>query len=248
MAAHAAVGQPSVPPSRHSLHGRRRQVRADRPATSQQRRRRGFRLRHCLQRVGRSQADAFWASECEAIRSQGPSASSSIVGNPRGFGGHELISPSDSGPYGLIIRILYESQGIDWRKKIHIIDSFPVVKSMVASSNAIGGRCRDLCGIAEVQGAVRITRLLSTVSTAVNVLRHALALGAYAGSKGLHQGGERTHFLDRSLRANGRRWPGAMQRSYSSISTHFCPSNRCSCSALNALRSSGVVFRTILGR
>lgn len=52
--------------------------------------------------------------------------------------GHEFISPSDSRPYGSIIRNLYESQGIDWRKKIHIIDSFPVAKSMVAASNAIG--------------------------------------------------------------------------------------------------------------
>lgn len=51
---------------------------------------------------------------------------------------HEFVSPSDSRPYGAIIRALYEDQGIDWRKRIHVVDFFPMVKEIVAKTDAIG--------------------------------------------------------------------------------------------------------------
>lgn len=51
---------------------------------------------------------------------------------------YTFVSPSDSRPYGAIIKGFYESQGIDWRTRLHIIDYFPVVRRIVASSDAIG--------------------------------------------------------------------------------------------------------------
>jgi DNA-binding transcriptional LysR family regulator len=51
---------------------------------------------------------------------------------------YDLISPSDSRPFGAIIRQIYESQGIEWRAHLHVIDYFPIVRRIVASSNAIG--------------------------------------------------------------------------------------------------------------
>jgi DNA-binding transcriptional LysR family regulator len=51
---------------------------------------------------------------------------------------YTFVSPSDSRPFGAVIKGLYESQGIDWRTKLHIIDYFPIVRRIVASSDAIG--------------------------------------------------------------------------------------------------------------
>ena len=51
---------------------------------------------------------------------------------------YDFVSPSDSRPFGAIIRNLYESRGIEWRTRIHVIDYFPVVRRIVATSNAIG--------------------------------------------------------------------------------------------------------------
>lgn len=51
---------------------------------------------------------------------------------------HDFVAPSDSRPYGLVIRELYESHGVDWRKHLHIIDNFSIVRQIVATSDAIG--------------------------------------------------------------------------------------------------------------
>jgi DNA-binding transcriptional LysR family regulator len=51
---------------------------------------------------------------------------------------YDFVSPSDSRPFGAIIRNLYESRGIEWRTRVHVIDYFPVVRRIVATSNAIG--------------------------------------------------------------------------------------------------------------
>ena len=51
---------------------------------------------------------------------------------------YDFVSPSDSRPYGAVIRQLYESQGVEWRTRLHVIDYFPIVRRIVASSNAIG--------------------------------------------------------------------------------------------------------------
>jgi DNA-binding transcriptional LysR family regulator len=50
----------------------------------------------------------------------------------------DFVSPSDSRPFGAIIRQIYESQGVEWRTRLHVIDYFPIVRRIVASSNAIG--------------------------------------------------------------------------------------------------------------
>jgi len=51
---------------------------------------------------------------------------------------YDFVSPSDSRPFGVVIRQLYESQGVEWRTRLHVIDYFPIVRRIVASSNAIG--------------------------------------------------------------------------------------------------------------
>lgn len=50
----------------------------------------------------------------------------------------DFVSPSDSRPYGAAIRALYEDHGVDWRKRIHVVDFFPVVKRIVATTDAVG--------------------------------------------------------------------------------------------------------------
>jgi DNA-binding transcriptional LysR family regulator len=50
----------------------------------------------------------------------------------------EYVTPSESRPYGARFRDVYESQGIDSRTKIHVVDYFPLVKRIVGNSNAIG--------------------------------------------------------------------------------------------------------------
>jgi DNA-binding transcriptional LysR family regulator len=51
---------------------------------------------------------------------------------------YEYVTPSDSRPYGARIRELYERHGVDSRTMIHVVDYFPVVKRIVANSNAVG--------------------------------------------------------------------------------------------------------------
>ena len=51
---------------------------------------------------------------------------------------YEFVSPTDSRPFGAIIRNLFESHGIEWRTRVHVIDYFPIVRRIVASSNAVG--------------------------------------------------------------------------------------------------------------
>lgn len=57
---------------------------------------------------------------------------------PHELAKYDFVSPSDSRPYGTLIRDTYESQGVDAHTRIHIIDHFPVVKSIVANTDAIG--------------------------------------------------------------------------------------------------------------
>ena len=65
---------------------------------------------------------------------------------------HAFVSPSDSRPYGAVIRALYEDQGIDWHKRIHVVDFFPLVKEIVATTDAIGV---IMSGIAERSASFR---------------------------------------------------------------------------------------------
>ena len=52
--------------------------------------------------------------------------------------GYDFVAPSESRPYGEIIRQIYQDQGIEWQEHIHKVDYFPLVKRLVASSDAIG--------------------------------------------------------------------------------------------------------------
>ena len=51
---------------------------------------------------------------------------------------YNIISPSESRPYGEIIRDLYESEGVDWHSRVHRADFFPTVQRIVERSDALG--------------------------------------------------------------------------------------------------------------
>ncbi|KPF62226.1 LysR family transcriptional regulator [Porphyrobacter sp. AAP60] len=51
---------------------------------------------------------------------------------------YDFITPTDSRPYGVVIREIYESRGVDWRKHLHVIDNFSIVRQIVGTSDAIG--------------------------------------------------------------------------------------------------------------
>ncbi|MDR3470232.1 MAG: LysR family transcriptional regulator [Devosia sp.] len=51
---------------------------------------------------------------------------------------YDFVSPSESRPYAEVIRNIYESQGVDWRKRLHFVDCFSIVGEIVAASNAVG--------------------------------------------------------------------------------------------------------------
>lgn len=51
---------------------------------------------------------------------------------------YEFVAPTDSRPYGAVIREFYEREDVDWKTRIHIVDYFPIVKRLVANSNAFG--------------------------------------------------------------------------------------------------------------
>ncbi len=57
---------------------------------------------------------------------------------PRELAQYDMVTPSDSRPYGTFMRDMYESEGVDAHSRIHIVEHFPVVKSIVAITDAIG--------------------------------------------------------------------------------------------------------------
>ncbi|WP_416187315.1 LysR family transcriptional regulator [Hydrocarboniphaga sp.] len=50
----------------------------------------------------------------------------------------DYVSPSDGRPYGSFIRKIFEDKGMEWRRHVHVVDYFPLVRQIVASSDAIG--------------------------------------------------------------------------------------------------------------
>lgn len=50
----------------------------------------------------------------------------------------DFVSPSEGRPYGAVIRKIYEDRGIEWRRHVHTVDYFPLVRQIVAHSDAIG--------------------------------------------------------------------------------------------------------------
>jgi DNA-binding transcriptional LysR family regulator len=51
---------------------------------------------------------------------------------------YDFVAPSESRPYGEIIRHLYESQGVDWNGRVHRADFFPTARRIVERSDAMG--------------------------------------------------------------------------------------------------------------
>jgi len=56
---------------------------------------------------------------------------------------YDFISPSDSRPYGEVIRQMYEAQSVDWRRRLHTVDFFPIVRRLVTTTDAIGVVARN---------------------------------------------------------------------------------------------------------
>jgi len=50
---------------------------------------------------------------------------------------YPFVSPSDSRPYGAVIREVYETKAVESRVYLHITDHFPLVRQIVASSDAV---------------------------------------------------------------------------------------------------------------
>lgn len=49
----------------------------------------------------------------------------------------DFVAPSESRPYGEIVRNFYECRGIDWQLRVHHTDYFPIARRIVAMSDAI---------------------------------------------------------------------------------------------------------------
>lgn len=54
-----------------------------------------------------------------------------------------FVSPSDSKPYGDAVKAIYASEGMDPANAVHVIDFFPLVKEIVANSDAIAVVSRE---------------------------------------------------------------------------------------------------------
>lgn len=51
---------------------------------------------------------------------------------------YDFVAPSISQPYGASIRDIYEGQGVDSASRIHTVDYFPMVQTIVDQTDAIG--------------------------------------------------------------------------------------------------------------
>ncbi len=69
---------------------------------------------------------------------KGHPALEKVPATPADIAQYDFVSPSDSRPFGAIIRQIYEGQGVEWRRRLHVIDYFPIVRRIVATSDAIG--------------------------------------------------------------------------------------------------------------
>lgn len=56
----------------------------------------------------------------------------------REISAYDFVASSETRPHGSIIRNLYEGQGTAWQKRLHTVDYFPLVESIVLKTNAIG--------------------------------------------------------------------------------------------------------------
>lgn len=68
---------------------------------------------------------------------------------PLDLTGFDFVVPSDSRPYSGIIRKLFEDAVVPlWQRRLHVIDYFPTVKRIVATSDAIGVTTQEYAGSA----------------------------------------------------------------------------------------------------
>ena len=51
---------------------------------------------------------------------------------------YDFVSPSDGRPYGVVIRKIFEDTNVEWQKRVHLVDYFPLVRQIVAQSDAVG--------------------------------------------------------------------------------------------------------------
>lgn len=50
----------------------------------------------------------------------------------------DFVTPSEGRPYGTVLRKIYEDAGVQWQRRLHTVDFFPIVRRIVATSDAIG--------------------------------------------------------------------------------------------------------------
>jgi DNA-binding transcriptional LysR family regulator len=72
----------------------------------------------------------LFARKDHPLSGRGPLSVADVAAYP-------FVTPSESRPYGARIRNIYESQGVDADSRIHVVDYFPLVKRIVARSDAI---------------------------------------------------------------------------------------------------------------
>ena len=138
VAAGRADHRPAGAASEPALRRQRGQLRAHGAAAAQRRRRCRGRLRGRLLRAAGLPRASRWrrrrppSSRARTIRSCGTRR----WARPRSPATRSS-RPTDSRPYGARIRDIFESQGVDAQSRIHTVDFFPLVKRIVATTDAI---------------------------------------------------------------------------------------------------------------
>lgn len=56
---------------------------------------------------------------------------------PEMFVEYDLVLPSGLRPHGAAFQAVYENNGVDWRRRIHVIDYFPITKQIVSNSDTL---------------------------------------------------------------------------------------------------------------
>ncbi|MDP3737480.1 MAG: substrate-binding domain-containing protein [Hyphomonadaceae bacterium] len=79
------------------------------------------------------------------------------IASPDMLVAYDLVLPSGLRPHGVAFQALYEHHGIDWRRRVHIVDYFPITKEIVLKSNALAVAPSDYVATA------RMKRLFTSV-------------------------------------------------------------------------------------
>ena len=99
----------------------------------------------------------------------------------REISAYDFVASSETSRTGLSFAIFYESQGIAWQKRLHTVDYFPLVESIVLKTIAIE---RIVAAsprkVAPSRAAFPNHRYVRSFSQSTSVLRNSIALGAEA--------------------------------------------------------------------